>query len=69
MRSRDDVLHDLPVIESVLAVCAHPDDESFALGAVLSAFAERGARTSVLCLTHGEASTLGADMGDLHQIR
>src|SRR5664280_3618582 len=24
---------------------------------------------SVLCLTHGEASTLGADMGDLHVIR
>jgi len=59
----------LPEATSVLAVCAHPDDESFGLGAVLSAFAEQGARTSVLCLTHGEASTLGAEAGDLHRIR
>ncbi len=59
----------LPASASVLAVCAHPDDESFGLGAVLSAFADDGVRTSVLCLTHGEASTLGADAGDLHRIR
>jgi LmbE family N-acetylglucosaminyl deacetylase len=69
MHVREDVFQDLPEVDSVLAVCAHPDDESFGLGAVLSAFAERGVRTSVLCLTHGEASTLGADMGDLHVIR
>ena len=69
MHVRAEAFHDLPAVESVLAVCAHPDDESFGLGAVLSAFAERGVRTSVLCLTHGEASTLGADMGDLHVIR
>ena len=69
MRVREDVFQDLPAVGSVLAVCAHPDDESFGLGAVLSAFADRGVRTSVLCLTHGEASTLGADMGDLHVIR
>jgi len=69
MHARDEGSHDLPAVDSVLAVCAHPDDESFGLGAVLSAFAERGVRTSVLCLTHGEASTLGADMGDLHVIR
>ena len=69
MHARDEVFQDLPAVNSVLAVCAHPDDESFGLGAVLSAFAERGVRTSVLCLTHGEASTLGADMGDLHVIR
>jgi len=59
----------LPESDSVLAVCAHPDDESFGLGAVLSTFADAGVRTSVLCLTHGEASTLGADAGDLHRIR
>jgi LmbE family N-acetylglucosaminyl deacetylase len=64
-----EVTGELPDAASVLAVCAHPDDESFGLGAVLSAFAERGVRTSVLCLTHGEASTLGADAGDLHTIR
>jgi len=69
MDARDIGSQGLPAVDSVLAVCAHPDDESFGLGAVLSAFAERGVRTSVLCLTHGEASTLGADMGDLHVIR
>ncbi len=59
----------LPTPASVLAVCAHPDDESFGLGAVLSAFADGGVRTSVLCLTHGEASTLGVDGCDLHRVR
>ena len=37
---------------SVLAVCAHPDDESFGLGAVLSTFAELGVQTRALCFTH-----------------
>ena len=68
MHARDEGSQDLPAVASVLAVCAHLDDESFGLGAVLSAFADRGVRTSVLCLTHGEASTLGADVGDLHVI-
>jgi N-acetylglucosamine malate deacetylase 2 len=43
---------------SVLAVVAHPDDESFGLGAVLSYLTATGARCAVLCFTHGEASTL-----------
>lgn len=53
----------------VLAVVAHPDDESFGLGAILSAMAGAGARTSVLCFTHGEASTLHGVEGDLATIR
>jgi len=59
----------LPEASSVLAVCAHPDDESFGLGAALAAFAVRGTPTAVLCLTHGAASALGTSRGDLHQIR
>jgi LmbE family N-acetylglucosaminyl deacetylase len=59
----------LPMVSSVLAVCAHPDDESFGLGATLAAFASRGTPTTVLCLTHGAASALGTRRGDLHQIR
>lgn len=54
---------------SVLAVCAHPDDESFGLGAVLDHLARRGTTVSVLCFTHGEASTLGTLAGPLHEIR
>ena len=44
---------------SVLAVCAHPDDESFGLGAVISTLTDRGAAIDLVCLTRGEASTLG----------
>ena len=43
----------LPAWASVLAVVAHPDDESFALGAVLNAFAQGGSRVELLCFTHG----------------
>lgn len=59
----------LPPWRSVLAVVAHPDDESFGLGAVLTSFIDAGARVSVLCLTHGEASTLHGVEGDLTLIR
>ena len=60
----------LPPARSVLAVCAHPDDESFGLGAVLSGFAEGGAEVALLCLTCGEASTLGAgvDLADRRRL-
>jgi len=59
----------LPRWESVLAVVAHPDDESFGLGAVLAAFAEAGAVTTVLCFTHGEASSVHGVPGSLHEVR
>ena len=56
-------------LRSVLAVCAHPDDESFGLGAVIETFAAAGTSTSVLSFTHGEASTLHGTPGDLRLIR
>lgn len=59
----------LPEWRSVLAVVAHPDDESFGLGAVLSAFVHAGTQASVLCFTHGEASTLHGVDGDLATLR
>jgi LmbE family N-acetylglucosaminyl deacetylase len=59
----------LPAWKSVLAVVAHPDDESFGLGAVLSTFADGGSQGSVLCFTHGEASTLHGVAGELRRIR
>ena len=60
---------ELPDWETVLAVIAHPDDESFGLGAVIDAFIAAGATVDVLCLTRGEASTLGADQSDLPGVR
>lgn len=60
---------DLPVLPSVLVVCAHPDDESFGLGAVIAALTDAGSRVSVLCFTHGEASTLHGVDGDLGTVR
>jgi LmbE family N-acetylglucosaminyl deacetylase/uncharacterized OsmC-like protein len=59
----------LPAWTSVLAVVAHPDDESFGLGAILDAFTRAGAMVEVLCLTHGEASTLHGPPGDLASVR
>jgi LmbE family N-acetylglucosaminyl deacetylase len=40
---------------SILAVFAHPDDESLSCGGLLAACAERGAHVSLLCMTRGEA--------------
>ena len=59
----------LPPWRSVLAVVAHPDDESFGLGAVLAGFADAGAAVAVLCFTHGESSTLHGVQGDLASLR
>lgn len=50
----------LPDWRNVLVVVAHPDDESFGLGAVVDVFTSGGSQVSVLCLTEGESSTLGA---------
>lgn len=49
---------ELPAARSILAVCAHPDDESFGLGALLGSFRAQGTTIGVLCFTQGEASTL-----------
>src|ERR1017187_8686688 len=59
----------LPRVKSVLAVCAHPDDESFGLGGALSAFSDSGSATSMVCFTRGEASTLGQDASSLGRVR
>lgn len=59
----------LPPFRSILAVCAHPDDESFGLGAVLSSWFDAGATVRLLCFTRGEASTLGGVPGDLADVR
>lgn len=59
----DDLLAEVARRGPALAVVAHPDDESFGLGAVLGALAAAGAEVRVLCFTHGEMSTLGEAPG------
>jgi len=61
--------HGLPRWRRVLVVVAHPDDETFGLGAIASRFAGAGAAVHVLCFTHGEASTLNHNDAELHQER
>lgn len=56
----------LPAHDHLVIVSAHPDDETFGLGALVSAFVAAGTRVSLVCLTCGEGSTLGAscDLAD-----
>jgi len=50
---------------TLLAVFAHPDDESLASGGLLSWCAARGARVSLLCVSRGEAGTGPGNLGDI----
>ena len=45
-----------------LVVVAHPDDETFGLGAVIDLLTSNGVHVDQLCFTRGEASTLGAEL-------
>jgi len=50
-------------VPSLLAVFAHPDDESLAAGGLLAWCASLGGRVAVLCLTRGELRLPGDDPG------
>lgn len=43
---------------TLMAVFAHPDDESFGAGGTLALYARRGYRVVLLCATRGEAGTV-----------
>ena len=60
-------LHDFAG-RSLLAVFAHPDDESLACGGLLAWCAACGARVSLLCATRGEQGR-GADEAAIARIR
>ncbi len=58
---------------SLMAVFAHPDDESFGNGGTLSKYAEEGVFTSLVCATRGEAGEISdpalATPDNLGQVR
>ncbi|HEX9015941.1 MAG TPA: PIG-L deacetylase family protein [Chloroflexota bacterium] len=43
---------------SLLAVFAHPDDESFATGGTMAKYAREGVRVSLVCATRGEVGEI-----------
>ncbi|MCC6500140.1 MAG: PIG-L family deacetylase [Anaerolineales bacterium] len=47
--------------KTILAVLAHPDDETFGLGGTLALYAQRGYGTYYLCATRGEAGSADAE--------
>jgi N-acetyl-1-D-myo-inositol-2-amino-2-deoxy-alpha-D-glucopyranoside deacetylase len=44
--------------KTILAVLAHPDDESFGVGGTLALYAQRGCDVYYICATRGEAGTV-----------
>ena len=44
--------------KTILAVLAHPDDESFGLGGTLALYAQKRYDTYLICATRGEAGTV-----------
>ena len=44
--------------KTILAVLAHPDDESFGLGGTLALYAQKGYDTYLVCATRGEVGTV-----------
>ncbi len=45
----------------LLAVLAHPDDESFGMGGTLALYASRGVQVHLVCATRGEAGEMDPD--------
>jgi N-acetyl-1-D-myo-inositol-2-amino-2-deoxy-alpha-D-glucopyranoside deacetylase len=46
---------------SLVAVLAHPDDESFGMGGTLALYAQKGVAIHLICATRGEAGEMESD--------
>ncbi len=58
---------------TVLAIFAHPDDESLACGGTLARLSDMGCRVVIVCASHGEAGSISDPAlvpdGDLGRVR
>jgi LmbE family N-acetylglucosaminyl deacetylase len=48
--------------KTILAVLAHPDDESFGMGGTLALYASRGMQVHLVCATRGEVGEVSPDL-------
>jgi N-acetyl-1-D-myo-inositol-2-amino-2-deoxy-alpha-D-glucopyranoside deacetylase len=48
--------------KTILAVLAHPDDESFGMGGTLALYASRGVDVHLVCATRGEVGEVSPDL-------
>jgi len=51
----------------LLAIFAHPDDESFGPGGTLALYAQRGVEVHLICATRGEAGKIPDALGQSHE--
>jgi LmbE family N-acetylglucosaminyl deacetylase len=49
---------DISVSKKLLAVLAHPDDETFGMGGTLALYARRGVDVHLICATRGEVGEM-----------
>lgn len=54
-------------MKKILAVIAHPDDESFGIGGTLAKYAKAGVEIHVMCATRGENGRGGSKLGKLRE--
>lgn len=47
--------------KKILAILAHPDDETLGVGGALAFYADRGVETHLICATRGQRGWFGAD--------
>lgn len=57
------------MLKKLLAVIAHPDDETFGFGGTLAKYAEKGVDIHVLCATRGEEGETTVERNKLGKIR
>ena len=49
---------------TILAVLAHPDDETFGMGGTLALYAQRGVSVHLICATRGEVGEVKHKKGN-----